>query len=85
MVQIDSSTEQHQAFLHGLAFDDDLRARLVADPAATLSRFGIAVDGSELPETISLPPAVALRATLEALSDSANRDVPYWMPFLTGD
>lgn len=85
MVQIDSSTEQHQAFLHGLAFDDDLRARLVADPAATLSRFGIAVDGSELPETISLPPAVALRTTLEAAIVDKAHNKPIWMPFLLDD
>lgn len=84
MVQIDTSSSQHHAFLHGLAHDDELRAQLIADPAATLSRFGIAFDESEMPETVSLPSAEALRTTLMANSDRVMGNQP-WMPFLPTD
>lgn len=90
MVQVDSPTatgggfivaEQHQDFLRGLGFDEELRAALVADPAATLERFGIHVDPASLPETVTLPSADELRRSpmLAGLDKSV---LMAWLPFL---
>lgn len=49
------SVSGQSAFLRRLTLDDEFRARLLANPRATLGEYGVRVEAHQLPEHVVLP------------------------------
>lgn len=60
--------QQAQALLARLAEDDELRARLEANPVATLAEFGFEIDPAIAPYRVTLPSKEHIRENAELLA-----------------